>query len=238
MDLQVPPPRRGENNRAYAQRVLRMNIMTLRLAPGAPLKEGELSALLGMSRTPVHEALAALREEWLVEIFPQRGTQVSRIDPRLVKEGYSIRLLVEAELLRDSAGKLGRGQVQQLLEQAHRLEVLQKDRPEHVDDAIRLDDELHRMIYHFGGRAHTWQAIRGLVSHYDRLRYLDILEGNTDHERVSRQHRELCDYLLMGLPDGVDPRQTISDHLASFRGNLLQRAERYPDYFALGGQTG
>ena len=161
MNLLVPHPHEGENNRAYACRVLRMNIMTLRLQPGQALNEGELAALLHMSRTPVHEAITTLHNDWLVEIFPQRGTQVSRIDPALVKEGYSTRLLLEGALLQDVAGKIGRSQVQQLLECMRRQEQLRERMPDAVDEFIQLDDEFHRMMYFFGGRSHTWMAIRG-----------------------------------------------------------------------------
>ena len=155
MHLLVPPPHKGENNRVYACRVLRMNIMTLRLQPGEPLNEAELAARLQMSRTPVHEAITTLRNEWLVEIFPQRGTQVSRIDPALVKEGYSTRLLLESALLRDVAGKIGRTQVQQLLDCMRQQEALRDRMPDAVDEFIQLDDEFHRMMYFFGGRSHT-----------------------------------------------------------------------------------
>ncbi|WP_298734725.1 GntR family transcriptional regulator [uncultured Subdoligranulum sp.] len=233
MHLLVPPPHKGENNRVYACRVLRMNIMTLRLQPGEPLNEAELAARLQMSRTPVHEAITTLRNEWLGEIFPQRGTQVSRIDPALVKEGYSTRLLLESALLRDVAGKIGRTQVQQLLDCMRQQEALRDRMPDAVDEFIQLDDEFHRMMYFFGGRSHTWLAIRGLVSHYDRMRYLDALDGECDYDRVTVQHRDFCDYLLMGLPDGVDPEQTIGAHLTSFRGNLMAKMALHPDYFTL-----
>lgn len=233
MHLLVPPPHKGENNRVYACRVLQMNIMTLRLQPGEPLNEAELAARLQMSRTPVHEAITTLRNEWLVEIFPQRGTQVSRIDPALVKEGYSTRLLLESALLRDVAGKIDRTQVQQLLDCMRQQEALRDRMPDAVDEFIQLDDEFHRMMYFFGGRSHTWLAIRGLVSHYDRMRYLDALDGECDYDRVTVQHRDFCDYLLMGLPDGVDPEQTIGAHLTSFRGNLMAKMALHPDYFTL-----
>lgn len=235
MNLLVPQPRPNENNRAYAGRVLRMNIMTLRLQPGEALNEAELAALLQMSRTPVHEAISTLHNEWLVEIFPQRGTRVSLIDPALVKEGYSTRLLLEGALLQDVAGKIGRSQVQQLLDCMRRQEELRGRMPEAVDEFIQLDDEFHRMMYYFGGRSHTWLAIRGLVSHYDRMRYLDALDGECDYDRVTEQHRAFCDYLLMGMPDGVDPEQAISAHLTSFRGNLMDKMDHHPGYFTLQG---
>lgn len=238
MELLVPPLRPGENHRAYACRALRTNIMTLRLKPGESINEGKLAGILHMSRTPVHEAVAVLRDEWLVEIFPQRGSRVSRIDPALVKEGYCTRLLLEGALLRDEAGKIGRGKVQQLLDCLHQMELLRDQLPEAVDQVIQLDDELHRMMYFFGGRAHTWLAIRGLVSHYDRLRYLDALEGNLDFDRMNRQHREFCDYLLMGLPDGVDPERMVAEHLTSFRGSLLDKMEAHPGFFTMEGPSG
>ena len=67
--------RMDENNRAYAYRMLRKNIMTLQLQPGCQLSEAELCEQLAMSRTPVHEALMMLKSEWLVEVLPQQGNQ-------------------------------------------------------------------------------------------------------------------------------------------------------------------
>lgn len=229
----MTPPNPSENNREYACRILRANIMTLRLKPGTPLNENELAATLQMSRTPIHEAISALRQDWLIEIFPQKGTQISRIDPVLVKEGYSARLLLESALLRDEAGKISRSQVQQLLECLSRQKEQIHSAPDDIDAFIHSDDEMHRMMYYFGGRSHTWLATRGLVSHYDRMRYLDALDGHTDIELVLQQHQEFCDYLLMGLPDGIDPQQKIANHLTSFRGNLLKTIECYPNYFTV-----
>ncbi|MDD4849827.1 MAG: GntR family transcriptional regulator [Gemmiger sp.] len=150
-NLVVTPMLDTENNRQYACRVLRTNIMTLKLRPGQPLSEGELAELLHMSRTPIHEAITALKEEWLIEIYPQRGTQVSRIDPALVKEGYSTRLLLEGALLKDEAGKIGREQVQLLVDCLRKQEALCERMPETVAEFIQLDDEFHRMMYFFGG---------------------------------------------------------------------------------------
>ena len=84
--------------------------------------------------------------------------------------------------------------MQQLLDCMRRQEELNGRLPDAVDEFIQLDDEFHRMMYFFGGRSHTWLAIRGLVSHYDRMRYLDALDGECDYDRVTVQHRAFCDY--------------------------------------------
>lgn len=232
MDLLIPP-RQGESNRNYAWRVIRLNIMMQRLAPGEPLNEQDLSNVLEMSRTPIHEAITHLQSEWLVDVYPQRGTSVSLIDPQLVKEGYEARLLLETALLKDNAGKFGRSDIQQLMECMHRQEATMEAHPNAVDQYILLDDDFHRLMYKFGGRLNTWTATRGLIAHYDRMRYLDALDGVIEMDRVKRQHREYCDYLLMGLPEDVDPEEHIRAHLTSFRGNLMDKIAMHPTYFTI-----
>ena len=235
MNLLLPPRKEEENNKNYALRVLRKNIMNLRLVPGEVLNEPEIAETLQMSRTPIHEAITALHEDWLVDIFPQKGTRVSKIDTELIKEGYNTRLLLEGAILRESAGKIERAQMQEMLDCLHRQDELDVTEfsPELVDTFIELDDELHRMMYYCAGRCHTWLAIRGLVAHYDRLRYLDALDGACQYEKVRREHHEFCDYLLLGIPEGVDPDQKVCEHLTSFRGNLLEKMEKHPGYFTL-----
>ena len=83
-----------ETNSDYAYRLIRRNIMNLYLKPGAVLNEAELSDQLGMSRTPIREALILLKNEGLVDIMPQRGSRVSHISLSLVREGYFMRRIL------------------------------------------------------------------------------------------------------------------------------------------------
>ncbi len=233
MELEIFPQQLQENSRDYAYRLLRSNIMTLRLKPGTVIKETELSQQLQMSRTPIHEAVTALKEEWLVEVVPQSGTKVTLIDPTLMKEGYHARVLVESSLLQDSAGKLGRTQARQMLDCLQAQEAASTRLATDPDTFIRLDDEFHRMMYDFSGRIRTWHALRGLVSHYDRARYLDAMSGKTEMQKVLREHREFYNCMLMGLPAGTVPLEKIAGHLTSFRGEFWESVEEYRPYFML-----
>ncbi|MEG0616666.1 MAG: GntR family transcriptional regulator [Oscillospiraceae bacterium] len=233
MNLTYFVPNQNENSRAFAYRLLRNNIMTLKLVPGTVIKEGELSRQLNMSRTPIHEAITALKDEWLVEVVPQSGTKVTLIDKSLLKEGYNARLLFESSLLSDCAGKLGRTQASALQDCLSRQEAASEKLATQPDIFIQLDDEMHRMMYAFSGRARTWQAIRGLVSHYDRARYLDAMSGKTDTEKVLREHREFYNYMLMGMSDGTDAMQKMREHLTSFRGDYWDNLGEYSQYFTL-----
>ena len=64
----------GETARQYAYRLLRNEIISLELKPGSPFNDGEFAGRIGLSRTPVREAVIQLSEESrIIEIFPQRG---------------------------------------------------------------------------------------------------------------------------------------------------------------------
>lgn len=233
MNLQILELRDGENSREYAYRLLRKNIMTLTLAPGTVIKENELSNILNMSRTPIHEAVSALKSEWLVEVVPQSGTKVTLIDKALMKEGYNARILLESNMLSEGAGKLSRSEAQQLLSCLDEQEAVCNELAQDPDTFIRLDDEMHRLIYKFCGRSRTWHAIKGLVSHYDRARYIDAMSGHTNTAKLVAAHREFYNILLMGLPSGLDPIQKMRDHLSAFRGEFWDDIKDYQQYFSL-----
>ena len=106
LPLLISPRLEGENNREYAYRVLRQNIITLQFAPGQTLSEAELSEKLEMSRTPVHEAVMMLKNEWLVDVQAQRGSSVSMIRVDYLREGFNMRLMLEASIMQQLAGRL------------------------------------------------------------------------------------------------------------------------------------
>ena len=88
---------------------LRRKVLTLELPPGAALSENELAAALGVSRTPVRESLILLAEEGLVQVFPQVGSFVSRVDPDGVADAQFLREAVELAALDDLPPELGSG---------------------------------------------------------------------------------------------------------------------------------
>lgn len=78
-----------------AYRALRARILEMTLPPGHQAAEGELAAELGMSRTPVHEAVLRLQAEGFLEVQPRRGIRVRPIDPRGMAETYEILIALE-----------------------------------------------------------------------------------------------------------------------------------------------
>ena len=228
--LLIDPRRPDENNREYAYRILRKNIMTAHLQPGCQLSEADLSEWLNMSRTPIHEALMMLKSEWLVDVLPQRGSIVTKISIQYINEGYAMRQILEPALLRGLAGRLTREQlaeVHDLLEQQSAAAGQNMTN----DYFIALDNEFHKRLYLFYGYDRIWQSMHNVTAHMDRVRYLDSVLCREDMESSWEEHRQIYQYLMVGLPRDVDAEAFFDHHLGAYRENFQSLLEKFPDFF-------
>jgi len=110
---------RGTSVGDHAYRTLRAMVLELELPPGAPLAETEMSERLGVSRTPVREALGRLAREGLVRQHPGRGAFVSEISIPDLVELYQMREALEthaARLAAETIDDAGRAVLSELLE--------------------------------------------------------------------------------------------------------------------------
>ena len=203
LPLLISPRLEGENNREYAYRVLRQNIITLQFAPGQTLSEAELSEKLEMSRTPVHEAVMMLKNEWLVDVQAQRGSSVS------MQQLKPFAACIEAQAKVANSGNY--------------------ETP--GQEFVSLDNDFHQLLYHYGGYDRAWQAVHNVTSHYDRVRYMTNAVIRQDENRVVEEHRRFYNYLMLGIPPTVDIRQEMEEHLGHFRDGFQQLLEKFPDFF-------
>lgn len=232
LPLLLDPRQPDENNRAYAYRILRRNIMTIQLQPGCQLSEADLSERLEMSRTPIHEALMMLKSEWLVDVLPQRGSIVSKISIQYINEGYAMRKMLEPAMLRNLSGHL----TQEQLNELHELLVRQNDAIDVSLDApgdyfIELDNEFHKRLYTYSGYDRIWQAMHNVTTHMDRVRYLDSALCQVDMEAFREEHQQIYKYLMVGLPKDVDVEDFFEHHLGAYREHFQNLMDQFPDFF-------
>ena len=114
--MKITEKKSNESNREYALRVIRENIINLELKPGTMISEQDLADELGLSRTPVHEALQELSQTKIIEILPQRGSRISLIDMNLVEEAVFIRSTLEAAIIEIACKSAGEEDINQLEE--------------------------------------------------------------------------------------------------------------------------
>ena len=149
----------AENARTYALRVLQYNIINLELVPGSTVSENELSAILNLSRTPVREALIELSKVGLVEIQPQRGSYIAKIDYELIEESRFMRLVLENAVLKLACEGISQEYMDKLKENL-RMEdnILKKENAERL---FELDNEFHKLLFHSVDKARTYSFSDG-----------------------------------------------------------------------------
>src|SRR3954454_12640945 len=107
-----PVPRRGGARVGLAvYAALRDAIIATELEPGRQVSENEVAEKLGVSRTPVREAVAKLRDDQLVEVVPQLGTFVSRISVAGVDDAQFLREALECSAVRLAAVRVDKDDV-------------------------------------------------------------------------------------------------------------------------------
>ena len=120
---------------------LRDAIVDGSLAPGEQLRDGELAAWLGVSRTPVREALLRLAEAGLVVAQPGRSTTVSSLDLRDVRDARDVVAAMHELAVREAVGSLTPADLEAMHEANRRFRAA-IERGD-VEAAVRADDELH-----------------------------------------------------------------------------------------------
>ena len=212
--------------RARVYLALRDAIVSADLAPGRRLSENELAALLGVSRTPIREALQRLREERLVEIVPQLGTFVTRISESAVSDAQFVREALECAAVRGAALRARERDLEEL-----KANLAAQDRAEATSDAEafdHLDEALHRTLCELSGREIAWSLSRRANGHLDRVRRLSFPEPGYLGEMVS-EHRAVVAAVAEKDPDRAEA--TLRHHLRMVLSSLPSIRAAHPDYF-------
>jgi len=199
----------GENNKDYSYRVIKEAIMTLELKPGQTISEIELAEALQISRTPIREVMAKLREEYLVEVLPQVGTYVSKIKSQLIEEAAFMRITLEKEVLKKSCESFPQGKLLELKRNISFQEELigQKgmERAFH-----KLDTNFHHLIFQGNNRENVWSAIIRLSTHYNRMRLLSEMEEHNLASKIA-QHKNIVKIIENKEVDRVE--SSIREHI-------------------------
>ena len=214
-----------ESSRDYALRNIKENIVNLELAPGSQISENELAAEMGLSRTPVREALIELSKVGILETQPQRRSTVSLIDYDLVEESRFMRYQLEcavAELVCVMAGPVDIERLNANI----RLQSFYLDGT-YTNELMSLDNQFHGMLFEIAKKSRVFQLIQNLSIHFDRVRGL-ALSAEKDL-KVVQDHQELVNFIQQR--DGTAARELMGVHLNRYRIDAAEIRRIYPQYF-------
>ncbi|WP_300393851.1 GntR family transcriptional regulator [Fusobacterium sp.] len=228
MDFKVTNKSKGENSKQYTYRVLKDNIMNLSLEPGATISEIEISQALNVSRTPVREAIVKLKEEKLINVFPQKGSIVSKMNLKLIEEAAFLREICDKEMLKIVCSRKNKDFLIKELRKNLEYQKIIVDYEEDSYEFFRLDNKFHEIIYEFCNKLNIWKAIKRLSTHYDRLRLFDVFE-KMNLKEILAQHEKIIEILEKGKFEDID--EIVMEHLFNFKEVLGIFIEKCPDYF-------
>ena len=165
---------------------IREAIMELNFLPGEIIRKHDICNTLGVSRSPVSEALAKLRNEGLVEVVPQSGTFVSRFSLQDIKEGAFLREAIELACIEILASNISEKQLIDLNRNLKLQKVLAET--DDYQGFYQLDAEMHSMIMDFTGYKNLAKVTKTGWVQVDRARQL-LLPVHGRLKKAFQEHR-------------------------------------------------
>jgi DNA-binding GntR family transcriptional regulator len=199
---------RSQGERAYL--LIRDQIVTLRLAPGAVIEEARLRQELGLGRTPIREALQRLAHENLVTFVPHRGTFVSDINLTNLHRLTEVRTEIEGYAARLAADRATAGDREQM--QALMAELSTIDEAD-VHPLMRLDQRIHRLVYQATRNPFLQAMLEETFNLSLRIWFLGLDRGVRLKQAVE-EHRRLLDAIVRRDADAAE--SVMRQHVTGF----------------------
>ncbi|MBT2555999.1 GntR family transcriptional regulator [Arthrobacter sp. ISL-5] len=219
------PPRLSVRDQTLE--TLRHRIISLQLPPGEPLSENELAQEMGVSRTPVRESLILLREEGLVQVFPQIGSFVSLVDLDRVAQAQFVREAIECASLYDfAADAAGITGLRDILASQRDAEAKGD-----IEEFFRLDEDFHRELLRLAGHESAWTAVNSAKAHLDRARRLSLIDTRPVSTLVE-QHTAIVDALE--AKNVAEADSSLRLHLRGVFDDVKRIQASSPDLFSDG----
>lgn len=202
---------------------LKEEIRTNSLPPGYQAPEPEIAMRLGMSRTPVREALIRLEAEGLVELVPRRGARVLPIRPNDMREIYEILTSLEPDAAASVAARRPSDKELAPLERATEdMETALKE--DDLDKWAEADDRFHLTLLDLQGN----QRVKGFItSLFDQAHRARIVTMRMREKPVksTQEHREILENLRQGNEEGA--RRAFRQHRQRAADELIEILEKY-----------
>lgn len=218
----APPsaPKLGRAEGAYE--LLKAEIMGNRMPPGFQEPEPEIARRLGMSRTPVREALIRLRGEGLLELIPRRGPRVLPVDPGDMREIYQLLVALEPEAAADAA-KSGLPPARAAVLKSATDGMARALKAGDLERWAAADDMFHRELLQCCGNRRLTAFVGGLLDQSHRARMITLRLRKTPWEST-RDHRAILKSILEG--DVRRARKLFRAHRERAAAELLDILEK------------
>ncbi len=172
---------------------LRQAIVTGELKPGERLMEIHLAEKLGVSRTPIREAIRKLELEGLVTMIPRRGAEVAQITEKSMKDVLEIRRALDALIVELACDRITPEELDALKEACDAFEKAIESGD--VKVIAQADVALHNIITEATRNSRLIQLVNNLGEQMYRYRF-EYIKDSSGHEALAREHRVIYESIL------------------------------------------
>lgn len=208
---------------------IRNRIMTGEIAIGSQLRQAELAQELGVSRTPVREALRQLQTSGLIDVMPNRGAVVRVPAPWEVREAYEVRAELEGLACERAVGRINDEELEQLrAANAGMREAVanpEASPPGEEPPTVALNDVFHTLIHQISGNRRLARSINEINETFPRnVSWLVLAGDSRRREENVREHERIVEAMAAG--DTAGARELMRTHVISAGEQLARWYER------------
>ena len=200
---------------------LKRQILMGEITPGTRMMEVELAEKMGVSRTPVREAIRKLEKEGLVAIEPRRGAYASDISIKDMLDVLEVRQDLEGMAAAMAARKVTEDEKKAFIKAntAYMEAVKSGD----TEEIIRCDEVFHKLIGDFSGNKTLNQLLSQLQELALRFRYL-YYDDFSRYEKMPMEHEEIEEAILSG--DSRKARIVAEEHIDNLKKFVTEKGEK------------
>jgi DNA-binding GntR family transcriptional regulator len=198
----------SKSKKAIVYENLKKRIINHQLKPGESLNESVLTKELGISKTPIREALQQLEKEGFIENIPGKGSFVSRISIQDIREIFEIREILECEVVKRAAMKSDPDKIEGIRKKFE----TESNGDKNSRDQFKAGDRIHTFIFESFGNKRLLEYYKRLQEHIIRMRLYFFNQLHQERSGQSfKEHLEIMDALIAQDPPRAE--KAMRDHL-------------------------
>lgn len=196
---------------------LRDAILKGDFAPGERLMEKQLAERLGVSRTPIREAIRKLELEGLVMMMPRKGAEVASVTGKDISDVLEVRATLEAMAVKLACKKMSEQDFEELVyvNEAFKKAAIEKD----VKTLIEKDIEFHDVIFHSSNNEKLIQIINNLREQIYRFR-VEYIYKMKSYDNLVKEHDEIVS--AMKDRRGTEASEIAHRHIENQEKSVLE----------------
>lgn len=199
-------------------KTLRQAILTGELKPGERLMEIHLANKLGVSRTPIREAIRQLELEGLVIMVPRKGAQVASITEKSMRDVLEVRLALEKLAVELACSRISdecKGKLEETL-----VEFEKATETGDASAIAKADVAFHDAIFVATGNMRLGQMVNNLAEQMYRYRF-EYIKDESGHKRLKEEHRRIYSAIIEG--DVSRAMEEISVHIKNQEESIIKQ---------------